>query len=63
VFTFGDAKFYGSLRGLLQREHRRLNRPIVAIKAMPDGYGYWLLNGSGQPETLSGGEVGGLANP
>jgi hypothetical protein len=41
VFSFGDARFYGSTGGL------RLNRPIVAIAATPTGHGYWLVASDG----------------
>ena len=36
VFTFGDARFEGSLGG------RTLNSPIVDIARTPSGQGYWL---------------------
>ena len=37
VFTYGDARFYGSMGG------KRLNQPIVGIAATPTGAGYWLV--------------------
>ena len=37
VFTFGDARYYGSTGGI------RLNQPIVGIAATPTGRGYWLV--------------------
>jgi peptidoglycan-N-acetylglucosamine deacetylase len=37
VFTFGDARFFGSAGG------QRLAVPITAMAATPDGGGYWLL--------------------
>jgi ribosomal protein L24E len=37
VFTFGDAKFYGSLA------KERLNSPIVDIVSTSSGEGYWLV--------------------
>ena len=37
VFTFGNAKFFGSTGG------RRLNQPIVGMAATPTGKGYWLV--------------------
>ena len=41
IFTFGDARFYGSTGGM------RLNRPIVGIAATPTGRGYWLVASDG----------------
>ena len=41
VFSFGEAKFHGSMGG------RPLNQPIVAIAATPDGGGYWLVASDG----------------
>jgi endoglucanase len=41
VFTFGDARFYGSTGG------SRLNRAIVGMAASPDGGGYWLVASDG----------------
>jgi Transglycosylase-like domain len=40
IYTFGD-QFYGSLSG------QRLNQPIVAMDATPDGRGYWLVAADG----------------
>jgi hypothetical protein len=37
VYTFGSAKFYGSMLG------RHLNSPITGIVATPSGHGYWLV--------------------
>jgi hypothetical protein len=37
VFTFGDARFFGSTGNI------RLNQPIVAAMATPTGNGYWLI--------------------
>ena len=37
VFTFGDARFFGSTGGM------RLNEPIVGVAASPTGGGYWLV--------------------
>jgi hypothetical protein len=37
VYTFGDARYYGSMGG------RRLNQPIVGMAATPTGHGYWLV--------------------
>ena len=41
VFSFGDAKFYGSTGAI------HLNLPIVGIAATPDGEGYWLVGSDG----------------
>ena len=41
IFTFGDARFYGSTGGI------RLNRPIVGMAATPTGNGYWLVASDG----------------
>jgi uncharacterized protein YkwD len=37
VFTFGDARFYGSTGS------RRLNQPIVGAASTPSGHGYWFV--------------------
>jgi hypothetical protein len=41
VFTFGDAKFYGSMGGT------PLTQPIIGITASPTGHGYWLYAADG----------------
>ena len=41
IFSFGDAKFYGSTGGL------KLNAPIVGMAATPTGQGYWLVASDG----------------
>ena len=41
VFSFGDAPFAGSVAG------KRLNAPIAALAANPNGRGYWLVGGDG----------------
>ena len=41
VFTFGDAKFYGSTGNLI------LNKPIVGMASTRDGNGYWLVASDG----------------
>jgi cell wall-associated NlpC family hydrolase len=41
IFSFGDAKFYGSTGALA------LNKPIVAMAPTPDGGGYWLVASDG----------------
>jgi hypothetical protein len=42
VFTFGKARFYGSLAGT------HLKSPIIGITPTPDGKGYWLVAGDGR---------------
>jgi hypothetical protein len=37
IFSFCDAKFYGSTGGL------HLNRPVVGMASTGDGHGYWLV--------------------
>jgi hypothetical protein len=41
VFSFGDAKFYGSTGAI------HLARPIIGMTATADGKGYWLYAGDG----------------
>ena len=41
IFTFGDAKFFGSTGAL------HLNRPIVGMATTTDGGGYWLVASDG----------------
>ncbi len=41
VFSYGDAKFYGSTGGTT------LNAPIVGMAPTPDGKGYWLVASDG----------------
>jgi hypothetical protein len=41
VFSFGRAKFYGSMGG------RHLNEPMVGMAATPDCKGYWLVASDG----------------
>ncbi len=41
VFTFGDARFFGSMGG------RPLNAPIVGAAIHPTGNGYWLVGADG----------------
>jgi Peptidase A4 family/Putative Ig domain len=41
VFTFGDARYFGSTGG------RALNKPIVGMAPTPDGQGYWLVASDG----------------
>ena len=59
VFSYGDAKFYGST-GAIQ-----LNRPIVGMAATPDGKGYWIVASDGGIFTFGDapfeGSTGGIA--
>jgi hypothetical protein len=41
VFSFGDAKFFGSTGGIV------LNQPVVGMAATSDGGGYWLVAADG----------------
>jgi hypothetical protein len=41
IFTFGDARFFGSTGGI------SLNEPITGMAATPDGDGYWLVAADG----------------
>ena len=41
VFTFGDARFFGSLGAI------PLQQPITSMAAHPSGRGYWLVAGDG----------------
>jgi hypothetical protein len=46
VFSFGGAKFHGSVPGVLQ-PGQQLNSPIVAMADTPDHGGYWLFAADG----------------
>jgi hypothetical protein len=41
VFSFGDARFFGSTGNL------RLNRPVVGMRARHTGRGYWFVASDG----------------
>jgi hypothetical protein len=41
IFSFGDARFYGSTGNL------RLVQPVVGMAATPDGRGYWMAAADG----------------
>jgi hypothetical protein len=41
IFSFGDARFYGSTGAMT------LNKPIVGMATTPDGKGYWLVASDG----------------
>ena len=41
IFSFGDARFYGSTGSL------HLNQPIVGMASTPDGQGYWMVASDG----------------
>ncbi len=56
MFTFGDAKFYGSTGG------RALDAPIVGIAATPSGHGYWLAAVDGDVFTFGDAKFCGSAH-
>ena len=41
VFSFGDARFFGSTGAM------HLNRPVVGMAPTPSGHGYWLVASDG----------------
>lgn len=41
IFSFGDAKFFGSMGG------EKLNKPVVGLTPTPSGNGYWLVASDG----------------
>lgn len=41
IFAFGDAPFFGSTGNM------RLNSPVVAMAAHPNGQGYWMVASDG----------------
>jgi hypothetical protein len=61
VFTFGDARFYGSLGDM------KLHSPVVGMAATPDGGGYWLVAADGGVFTFGDarfyGSLGGGSTP
>jgi hypothetical protein len=46
MFSFGDARFHGSVPGVLP-PGRRLDGAIVSAAVHPAGSGYWLLGSDG----------------
>jgi hypothetical protein len=55
IFTFGDARFFGSMGG------QRLNAPVQSLVPDGDGVGYWLVAADGGVftfETLFRGAMG-----
>ncbi len=46
VFAFGDAKFFGSVPGVLA-PGQSLNQPVVGIASSQDGLGYWMVASDG----------------
>ena len=46
VFAFGDAKFFGSVPGVLP-PGVSLNEPVVGIASTADGQGYWMVASDG----------------
>jgi Peptidase family M23 len=58
IFTFGDARFYGSLGGA-PRQH-----PIVGMIPTPNGQGYWMFGNDGDVMNFgSGGWWGSKIRP
>jgi cell wall-associated NlpC family hydrolase len=61
IFTFGDARFYGSTGAT------HLNQPIVAMTPTPDSDGYWLVAADGGVFTFGDasfyGSMGGAPSP
>jgi hypothetical protein len=53
VFTFGDAKFYGSTGSM------QLNAPIIGMGAAAGGHGYWLLARDGGMFSFGGADFHG----
>ncbi len=51
IYTFGDAKYYGSLGGV-QEGSSAFPSPIVGIAATPDQGGYWLVGSNGSIYTF-----------
>ncbi|MFC0081729.1 hypothetical protein ACFFRE_06170 [Aciditerrimonas ferrireducens] len=45
MFSFGDARFFGSVPGLPRS--LRPSSPVVALVATPDGQGYWEATAAG----------------
>ncbi len=41
IFSFGDARFYGSMGNI------RLNQPITGMTTTPSGKGYWMVASDG----------------
>ena len=60
VFTFGDAKFYGSAASM------HLTSPVVAMQRTLDGQGYWMLTRNGQVlpfgDAANFGDINGCSN-
>src|SRR3546814_14401926 len=61
IFTFGDARFHGSIGAM------KLNQPIVGMAPTPTGSGYWLVAADGGIFTFGEarfrGSSGGHARP
>jgi len=47
VFSFANAKFYGSVPGVMAKLHKRFTGSIAAAAAAPNGKGYWLVSANG----------------
>ena len=57
VYSFGDARNYGSLSS------RLIHSPIIAMGDLPDGKGYWLLSTNGSVYPFGGARTHGSAEP
>jgi len=55
VFSFGDARFYGSTGGM------HLNKPIIAMSRTVSGKGYWLVGADGGIFSFGGAKFHGSA--
>lgn len=66
VFTFGDAKFYGSVNHTAPHGSRAIARAtgtVAGIAAAPDGHGYWLATAQGAVYSFGDARYFGGAGP
>ncbi|MGH9037364.1 MAG: hypothetical protein ACRD0O_16525 [Acidimicrobiia bacterium] len=56
IFSFGDARFFGSMGGV------RLNKPVQSLVPDPDGAGYWLVASDGGVFSFEAGFRGSLGD-
>jgi hypothetical protein len=57
MFSFGDARFYGSVRA------GALTRPVVGMASSPTGHGYRVVAADGRVFSFGDSAVGGRAHP